>query len=108
MEKIKVDIYNDGILSFGNIESQFNQSKKKIGEDFTVKGRLHFQILNVREQDLEQANNFGYSIDLKVKVPRTKDLTSKYKVIILNDLYDIKRNEINKQSRYLYLEKVGA
>lgn len=108
MIDIKPSLYNDGILSYGTVESQFNASKKKIGEDFTVAGRLHFAIMNIREQDLETANNFGYSIDLKIKVPRNKDLDSKDKILLNDVLYNVKRNEINNKDRFLYLEKVGS
>lgn len=109
MEKVNINTYNDGILYYGTIESTFNPSnRKKTGEDFTETGRLHFKILNSRMQDEEQANNFGYKIDLKVKVPCHKEVSSKYKVMIKDQLYDIKRNEINKKERYLYLEKVGV
>ena len=108
MQQLKFSLYNDGILEFGNVQSLFNSSRKKIGEEFTVVGTLYYGIEDARESDLMMAQNLGYSIDYKIRVPKNNTVSTKDKIKMNGDLYDIKRNETNKQTKYLYLQKVGV
>lgn len=109
LKQLKFELFNDGILEYGNITSAFNEAtRKKTGETFTVKGTLYFGLDNARESDLMIAQNLGYSIDYKIRVPKNDTVSSKDKVRIDGTVYDIKRNETNKQTRYLYLQKVGV
>lgn len=108
LKKLNHETYDDGILTYGSIGSKFNSSKKKIGEEFNPKGKLFFKQLSSRDSDILQASNMGYVIDLKLKVPYRPDISSKNKVKINNEIYDIKKFDSNKTEIFLYLQRVGV
>lgn len=107
-KNLKHETYNDGILEYGEIKSIFNASRKKIGEDFTSKGKLFYTQMSARDSDILQASNMGYMIDLKLKTPYRPDITSKHKIKIRGDIYDIQKLDSTNQYLYLYLQKVGV
>lgn len=108
--KLKHEAYNDGILEFGTVESLFNVNRKKIGEDFKSKGRLFYTEMSARDSDILQASNMGYVIDLKIKTPYRKEVSSKHKVKIGAEIFDIQKLDFDKRKRemFLYLQKVGT
>ncbi|WP_130806516.1 phage head closure protein [Senegalia massiliensis] len=108
MKQLKHDSYCDGILEYGEIKSIFSSNRKKIGEDFISKGKLFFTLMSVRDGDLIQANNLGYVIDMKVKSPLIKNISSKDKVKINKKIYDIEKLDFDTQNVYLYLQRVGV
>lgn len=105
---LKYETYTDGVLEYGSIESKFNANRKKIGEEFIPKGRLFYTQMSARDSDIMQASNMGYVIDLKLKTPYRPEISSKNKIRIEDDLYDIKKFDYTKEHIYLYLQRVGA
>lgn len=108
MKKLKHETYTDGVLEYGSVESRFNANRKKIGEDFIPKGRLFYTQMSARDSDIMQASNMGYAIDLKLKIPYRAEVSSKNKVRIDKDVYDIKKFDYTKEHIFLYLQRVGV
>ena len=108
MFKIKHETYNDGVLFFGEIKAIENEFHKKVGEELTVKGKLFFAKKSIREEDSSLADEMGKRLDLKVKTPYLKDVTSKMKCRIEGQQYDIIRIDRDKPAMYLYLQEVGV
>lgn len=106
--RIKHSTYNDGVLYYGKIESTFNDNRKKIGENFIEKGNLYFEQMSARDSDILQASNMGYVVDLKLRVPYRPEISSKHKVKIKNDMYDIQKFDSTNEYIYLYLQRVGV
>lgn len=108
MKKLKHESYTDGILEYGETESLFNDSRKKIGERFSSIGKLFFTQMSARDSDILQASNMGYAIDLKLKTPYRPEISSKSKVRINGYLYDIKKIDHTNENVFLYLQRVGV
>lgn len=107
-KRLKHSTYNDGVLYYGKIESIFNENRKKMGEDFIVKGSLYFEQMSARDSDILQASNMGYVVDLKLKVPYRPEISSKDKVKIGTKMYDIQKFDSTSDYIYLYLQRVGV
>lgn len=103
--QIKHPVYKDGILKYGEVETIYDNARKKIGEDFKVLEKLMFEKMSIREQDYVLANSLGKTLDLKVKVPLRKLGTDK-KIKIDNVIYDIYRIDEDDFNTYLYLQAV--
>ncbi|WP_042682553.1 phage head closure protein [Anaerosalibacter massiliensis] len=109
IQNLKHESYNDGILKYGNIKSKYTEGRRKIGEEFIPKGQLFYTEMSSRDTDILQASSMGYVIDLKLKVPYRPNISSKDKVQINDNIYDIKKfDSAKKKEIYLYLQKVGV
>ena len=107
-KNLKHETYTDGMLEYGAIESIFNANRKKIGEEFIPKGKLFYTQMSARDSDILQASNMGYVIDLKLKTPYRPEISSKNKVRIGSDLYDIQKFDYTAEHIFLYLQRVGV
>lgn len=103
--KVTIDSYNDGILFYGEVKSKLDNQARKIGEEFVLKGKLFYDEMSKRDQDLEVANSLEKTLDYKVKTPRI-DLDSTYKVKIKEEYYDIIYIDSDEKNNYIYLTKV--
>lgn len=109
IQKVNHETYNDGILEYGNIKSIYTEGRRKIGEEFIPKGQVFYTEMSSRDTDILQASSMGYVIDLKLKIPYRPDISSKNKVRINDDIYDIKKFDSSKKREiFLYLQKVGV
>lgn len=104
-KKIKHDTYNDGFLSIGKISPVYDRAKKRIGEQFNQIDYLAYSNMTRRDNDYTFAQTFGYTLDMKVKVPFRK-ISPNNKVKIKNDIYDIYKKDEDYPNIYLYLQKV--
>lgn len=104
-KKIKHDTYNDGFLSIGRISPIYDRSKKRIGEEFNQIDYLAYSNMSRRDNDYTFAQAFGYTLDMKVKVP-FRQISTNNKVKIQNDIYDIYKKDEDYPNIYLYLQKV--
>lgn len=108
IKNLKHEVYNDGILEYGEVKSIFNANRKKIGEEFISKGKLFYTQMSARDSDILQASNMGYVIDLKLKTPYRPEISSKNKIKIGKELYDIVKFDYTKKNIFLYLQRVGV
>lgn len=108
------EVFNDGFLQYGYDTTQRNGRGKRIGEVFSSKGKLAFQELSARDEDLILASSMGASLDLKIKTrypPSFRNISiSNLKCIIEKEKYDAIKVDRDKNKRYLYfyLQKVGV
>lgn len=112
LNKSKFDKYIDGVVLICK--------KKEKGTDFSATinpqstddlervVKLNYQSMSVRNQDLEFAEQSGFSLSMKIKTRIFKDITSKHMAIVDNFLYSIKYVDKDKVNMYLYLEGVRS
>lgn len=105
----KHDTYNDGFIYFGKIKTLRNSKKEKTGETVEIEGKRTFERMYIRDIDINIADANGYSIDQKIKIPKS-DLPENIKIKINNeeDLYDVKRRDGDNNNIYLYLQKTNG
>lgn len=103
--KLNHPVYDDGILEYGEISTIYDSAKRKIGEGFNVLEKLMYKEMSVRDQDYVTANSLGYTLDLKIKVPK-RNLSSKKKVKISDLIYDIYKIDFDDINTYIYLQVV--
>lgn len=104
--KIKHQVYNDGILKYYETKPKYNNSKKKIGDEKKYIGFLNYEIAYKRQQDYDFAESKSKKLDLKVKVPKIA-FNTKYIIEINKEFYECYLCEDSDFfSNYLYLQKV--
>lgn len=106
----KFSRYNDGVVSiYREKEKRSNfAAKENVSAlddmDFIVK--LDFEESSKREQDLEFAEQNGFSLSLKVRTRLMKDVDNKCKAVIDGYLYDVSYVDKSRTEMWLYLEGV--
>jgi hypothetical protein len=107
------EVFNDGFLFYGYDTTQ-RVNGKKVGEEFTQEGKLAFQLMSARDQDLQLAGSMNAKLDLKVKTlfpPSFRKVTkSNLKCVIDSVKYDVIHVDWDTDKRYLffYLQEVGV
>lgn len=110
--KPKIKTYNDGIVRFYKESPQSNKFGAKINvsdlEGLSLIEKLNYAEASRRTQDLEFAEQSGWSLSLKIRVPLRPKINNKCKAIINNYLYDVKYVDTDRRNRelYVYLEGV--
>lgn len=110
MQKVEFSKYNDGIVHIYREKERrtdFN-AKQNVSAldnmDFIVK--LAFEEAAKREQDLEFANQNGFSLTMKIKTRFVKAVDNKCKAVIDGYLYDVYDIDKTRTEMWLYLEGV--
>lgn len=110
MQKVEFSKYNDGIVHIYREKERrtdFN-AKQNVSTldnmDFIVK--LAFEEAAKREQDLEFANQNGFSLTMKIKTRLVKNVDNKCKAVIDGYLYDVSYIDKTRTEMWLYLEGV--
>lgn len=110
--KSRVKTYNDGVVRFYKEKEQTNGFAAKINvsgiEDLEEIVKLNYSEQSRRTQDLEFADQNGFSLNLKIKTPYYPGINNKSKAVINNYLYDVKYVDTDraKKELYAYLEGV--
>lgn len=110
MTKPKFSRYNDGVVSiYREREKRSNFAAKEnvsvlADMDFIVK--LDFEESSKREQDLEFANQNGFSLSLKIRTRFAPVVDNKCKAVINGYLYDVSYVDKNRTEMWLYMEGV--
>ena len=100
------ETYNDGFLYYGIIKILKNSKKEKIGENIEIIGKRPFSYVTIRDSDNIEADSLGYTIDKKVKIPKSI-LPQNIKIKINNsdDIYEVKKRDSDTSKNiYLYLQ----
>ena len=103
--------YNDGMVKiYRDRERKTDFGARKnvhtLGDmDFVVK--LAFAEQSLRQQDLEFAEQRGFSLTYKIKTRLRREIDNKHKCVIGGYLYDIHFIDKTRTEMYLYLEGVG-
>lgn len=110
MKKPKFKTYNDGVVSIYREKERrtdFN-AKQNVSTldnmEFIVK--LDFEESSKREQDLEFAEQNGFSLTLKIRTPFVKSVDNKCKAVIDGYLYDVSYIDKSRTEMWLFLEGV--
>ena len=110
MQKNKFSRYNDGVASiYREKKRQTDFSAKQnvsVIEDMDFIVKLAFEETSKREQDLEFAEQKGFSLSLKIKTRLMKDVDNKCKAVIDGYLYDISHVDKNRTEMWLYMEQI--
>ena len=106
----KLTAYNDGVLRiYRELERKTDFNAKRNVKDlsnmeFIVK--LAFDECSKRTQDMEFAEQSGFSLSMKVRTRYMKEVQAKHKAVIGNSLYEISYMDKAENEMYLYLEYV--
>lgn len=106
----KLSRFNDGVLSIyrdKGVKTDFSARKNvQTLDDMDFIVKLNYEESSKRQQDMEFAEQLGFSLSLKVKTRWVPQVTSKMKVAINGYLYDIRYMDKSGREMYLYLEGV--
>lgn len=111
MNKKKFSTYNDGIVYL------YREKSQKSGDSFAKKNvssindlefivKLNYEESSKREQDIEFAEQNGFSLSLKVKTRFVKNVDNKCKAVIDGYLYDVSHMDKTRTEMWLFLEGV--
>ena len=112
MQKVNFSTYNDGVVRIyreKERKTDFN-AKQNVSalDNMTFIVRLDYQEMSKREQDLEFANQNGFSLSLKIKTRLVKGVDNKCKAIIDGYLYDVSYIDKSRTEMFLYMEGVKS
>ena len=108
--KSKFSKYNDGVVRIyrgKERRTDFN-AKQNVStlDNMTFIVRLDYQEMAKREQDLEFANQNGFSLSLKLKTRLVKGVDNKCKAVVDGYLYDVSYIDKSRTEMFMYLEGV--
>lgn len=112
MQKNNFSRYNDGIVCLYREKERRTDfsAKRNVSTvddmDFIVK--LAFEESAKREQDMEFAEQQGFSLTMKVKTRLFKDVDNKCKAVIDGFLYDVSYIDKTRSEMFLFLEGVKS
>lgn len=112
MQKPKFSKYNDGVVHIYREKERLTDfnAKQNVSTldnmDFIVK--LDFEESAKREQDLEFAEQSGFSLTAKIKTRLVKNVDNKCKAVINSYLYDVSYIDKTRTEMWLFLEGVKS
>lgn len=102
--------YNDGVVSIyreKDRKTDFNAKRNVAGiEDMDPVVNLAFAESSKRTQDLEFAEQSGFSLSMKIRTRYMKAVQAKHKAVINGYLYEIAYMDKAGQELFLYLEGI--
>lgn len=102
--------YNDGMASiYREIGKRSNFSAKINAtalSDLTFLGKLAYALQSRRQQDMEFAQQQGFSLEMKIKTRYVSGIDNKCKAVIDGYLYDVQYTDKTRTEMWLYLEGV--
>lgn len=110
--KSKINVYPDGIVKFYKADSKSSSFGARMNvsgiDDMEMLVKLPYAEASRRTQDLEFAEQSGFSLSLKLRVPMRPEVNNKIKAVIHGYLYDVKYvdSDRSKKEMYVYLEGV--
>lgn len=103
--------YNDGVVHiYRETERRSNFGAKlnvKALDDMKFIAKLSFAEQSKRQQDIEFAEQQGFSLELKIKTRFIRGVDNKCKAVVDGYLYDIDYVDATKTELYLYMQGVG-
>lgn len=110
MEKSQFDNYRDGVVTIYTEKERKTDFSAKLNPKNTDHlekvAKLNFGLMSKRNQDMEFANQSGFTLSIKVKVRKIKGITAKHLAVIDGFLYAIKYVDSDSKNLYLYMEGV--
>lgn len=110
MQKTEFRRYNDGVVHIyreKERKTDFN-AKKNVDtlENMDYIGKLAYEESAKREQDLDFAEQNGFSLTMKIRTRNVKGVDNKCKAIIEDYLYDVSYIDKTRTEMFLFLEGV--
>lgn len=103
--------YNDGIVSIYREKGKRSNFSAKMNavslDDLDFIAKLAYSEQSKRQQDLEFAEQQGFSLTMKIKTRFIKSVDNKCKAVIDGYLYDLRYVDSTKTELYFYMEGVG-
>lgn len=103
--------FNDGVAYVYRPKERKTDFKAKRNawayEDMDLVAVLDFQESSRRQQDLEFAEQAGFSLTMKIRTRFIPGIDNKCKVVIKDYLYDIRYTDKTALEMFLYMEGVG-
>lgn len=110
--KPKFSRYNDGVVFIyrekGKRSNFGAKENVSILEDMDFIAKLDYEEASKREQDMEFAEQQGFSLSQKIKTRFMKRVDNKCKAVIDGYLYDVSYVDKNRVEMWLYLEGVKS
>ena len=110
VNKPRFSLYNDGMVSIYREKDKRSNFSAKINavtlSDLELVGKLAYSETSKREQDLEFAQQQGFTLTLKIKTRYIKGIDNKCKAVIDGFLYDVGYLDATRTELYLYLQGV--
>lgn len=108
----KLSKYNDGVISIYREKPRRTDfaAKQNVSalDDMDFVTKLDFEESSRREQDVDFAEQMGFSLSLKVRTRYLKTVDNKCKAVINNYLYDVSYVDKSRTEMWLYLEGVRS
>ena len=108
--KNKFKRFNDGVIHIYREKPRKTDFNAKLNvstlDDMEFVVKLDFEESSKREQDMDFAEQRGFSLSMKVRTRYYKAVDNKCKAIIDGYLYDIKEADKSRDEMWLYLEGV--
>lgn len=112
MNKSDFKRYNDGVVRIYREKPRKTDFNAKLNvsalDDLEFIVKLDYEEAARREQDLEFAEQRGFSLSLKIRTRMRKNVDNKCKAIIDGVLYDVKETDKNREEMWLFLEEIRA
>lgn len=103
--------YNDGVVYIYRDTDRRSNFGAKLNvttiDDLQFIAKLTYAEQSKRQQDIEFAQQQGFSLELKIKTRYIKGVDNKCKAVINGYLYDIDYVDATKTELYLYMQEVG-
>ena len=108
--KPRFSLYNDGMVFIYREKDRRSNFSAKINagslDDLELVAKLAYAETSKREQDLEYAQQQGFTLSLKVKTRYIKGVDNKCKAVIDGYLYDVSYLDATRTEMFLYLQGV--
>lgn len=102
--------FNDGVVQVYREEDRKTDfgAKRNVRslDNMTFVVKLDYAEQSRRQQDMEFAEQMGFSLSLKIKTRYLADIDNKCKCVIGNILYDISYLDKTRTEMYFYLQEV--
>lgn len=109
-ERPKFARYNDGVVSIYRETDRRSNFGAKLNavtvDDLQFIAKLTYAEQSKRQQDLEYAEQQGFTLTLKIKTRFIKGVDNKCKAVIDGFLYDVSYVDSTRTELYLYLQGV--
>ena len=106
--KRDVPAYPDGVVCFGTVKkepSTFSAKQNPVkSSDLDLKNCGVFAFENLREQDIDYAEQMGTTYSLKIRTPKIPGVKADLKAVINGVMYDVSRVDPSAYELYIYLE----
>jgi SPP1 family predicted phage head-tail adaptor len=110
VSKTKFARYNDGVVEIYREKSRRTDFAAKenvsVFDDMDFVVKLAFEESSRREQDIDFAQQMGFSLTLKVRTRYFEKVDNKCKAVINGYLYDVSYVDKTRTEMWLYLEGV--